>query len=207
MWKGNKNSPRRGIEPRPPAWQAGILTTILSRNCNDSFYFEVFFLKLCSLYWNMIISNTKELNQKTKTSTWALNVTSTVPFFLFIVSELITETIVKTYVFLLFISSSHHQKCVWEWACWSRLFDGAMTLTIMTLTVTTLGITKMHHSAFNDTDHGNTQYNNAVCWESYFYVTLSLFWWVPLSVIMLSVFMMTAIMLSFFKLSVFSCES
>ena len=28
----NKNmSPRRGIEPRSPAWQAGILTTILSR--------------------------------------------------------------------------------------------------------------------------------------------------------------------------------
>lgn len=24
-------TPRRGIEPRPPAWQAGILTTILSR--------------------------------------------------------------------------------------------------------------------------------------------------------------------------------
>ena len=27
----NKNSPRRGIEPRSPAWQAGILTTILTR--------------------------------------------------------------------------------------------------------------------------------------------------------------------------------
>ena len=26
-----KKSPRRGIEPRSPAWQAGILTTILSR--------------------------------------------------------------------------------------------------------------------------------------------------------------------------------
>ena len=26
-----KNPPRRGIEPRSPAWQAGILTTILSR--------------------------------------------------------------------------------------------------------------------------------------------------------------------------------
>ena len=26
-------SPRRGIEPRSPAWQAGILTTILSRTC------------------------------------------------------------------------------------------------------------------------------------------------------------------------------
>ena len=25
--------PRRGIEPRPPAWQAGILTTRLSRTC------------------------------------------------------------------------------------------------------------------------------------------------------------------------------
>ena len=28
--KGWKNTPRRGIEPRSPAWQAGILTTILS---------------------------------------------------------------------------------------------------------------------------------------------------------------------------------
>ena len=27
-----KESPRRGIEPRSPAWQAGILTTILPRN-------------------------------------------------------------------------------------------------------------------------------------------------------------------------------
>ena len=27
----NKTSPRRGIEPRSPAWQAGILTTILTR--------------------------------------------------------------------------------------------------------------------------------------------------------------------------------
>ena len=27
----NKNAPWRGIEPRSPAWQAGILTTILSR--------------------------------------------------------------------------------------------------------------------------------------------------------------------------------
>lgn len=26
-------SPRRGIEPRSPAWQAGILTTILTRSC------------------------------------------------------------------------------------------------------------------------------------------------------------------------------
>ena len=29
--KNKKNPPRRGIEPRSPAWQAGILTTILSR--------------------------------------------------------------------------------------------------------------------------------------------------------------------------------
>ncbi len=29
--KMRKMSPRRGIEPRSPAWQAGILTTILSR--------------------------------------------------------------------------------------------------------------------------------------------------------------------------------
>ena len=28
--KREKNTPRRGIEPRSPAWQAGILTTILS---------------------------------------------------------------------------------------------------------------------------------------------------------------------------------
>ena len=27
--------PRRGIEPRSPAWQAGILTTILTRNCTN----------------------------------------------------------------------------------------------------------------------------------------------------------------------------
>ena len=37
-WK-NKKSPRRGIEPRSPAWQAGILTTILSRI--DTYWFEI----------------------------------------------------------------------------------------------------------------------------------------------------------------------
>ena len=31
--KKSSRSPRRGIEPRSPAWQAGILTTILPRNC------------------------------------------------------------------------------------------------------------------------------------------------------------------------------
>ena len=31
MDRKRKNSPRRGIEPRSPAWQAGILTTILPR--------------------------------------------------------------------------------------------------------------------------------------------------------------------------------
>ena len=31
--KKDHSSPRRGIEPRSPAWQAGILTTILPRNC------------------------------------------------------------------------------------------------------------------------------------------------------------------------------
>ena len=30
-----QSSPRRGIEPRSPAWQAGILTTILPRTCWD----------------------------------------------------------------------------------------------------------------------------------------------------------------------------
>ena len=36
-WESNpssaKRAPRRGIEPRSPAWQAGILATILSRIC------------------------------------------------------------------------------------------------------------------------------------------------------------------------------
>ena len=47
-----KNSPRRGIEPRSPAWQAGILTTILPRtrwqhkDVNDIFnaHFYSFFI-------------------------------------------------------------------------------------------------------------------------------------------------------------------
>ena len=32
-----KSTPRRGIEPRSPAWQAGILTTILSWRCLQDF--------------------------------------------------------------------------------------------------------------------------------------------------------------------------
>ena len=40
---GRKKSPRRGIEPRSPAWQAGILTTILTRNAMYS-------LKLILIY-------------------------------------------------------------------------------------------------------------------------------------------------------------
>ena len=40
-WKfARKDSPCRGIEPRSPAWQAGILTTILTRmlnNCHSLF--------------------------------------------------------------------------------------------------------------------------------------------------------------------------
>lgn len=33
-WKKKCTPPRRGIEPRSPAWQAGILTTILPRSCS-----------------------------------------------------------------------------------------------------------------------------------------------------------------------------
>ena len=45
------HSPRRGIEPRSPAWQAGILTTILSRiTCTDlgSNIFQCVLISLCS---------------------------------------------------------------------------------------------------------------------------------------------------------------
>ena len=43
-------SPRRGIEPRPPAWQAGILTTRLSRtdSCRKSTAFEFFLTYVAS---------------------------------------------------------------------------------------------------------------------------------------------------------------
>ena len=39
-----KNPPRRGIEPRPPAWQAGILTTILSRIWLIHFLIALYYL-------------------------------------------------------------------------------------------------------------------------------------------------------------------
>jgi hypothetical protein len=68
----NKMAPRQGIEPRSLAWQAGILTTILSRNCYDfllkiifdilskknsalkiwSFWFHGNQNKLYTMYWN-----------------------------------------------------------------------------------------------------------------------------------------------------------
>ena len=58
-WEAKMCSPRRGIEPRSPAWQAGILTTILPRIgtlmqllftgkyliYNDSFQIKSYFIK------------------------------------------------------------------------------------------------------------------------------------------------------------------
>ena len=43
-----QSPPRREIEPRSPAWQAGILTTILPRTCWD--------LELCTVSWLVILS-------------------------------------------------------------------------------------------------------------------------------------------------------
>ena len=52
-----KTTPRRGIEPRSPAWQAGILATILSR-IDSTFY----------SYWRcrFQVTQTKRINRKIK---------------------------------------------------------------------------------------------------------------------------------------------
>ncbi len=44
------NSPRRGIEPRSSAWQAEILSTILTRNCAPLFVARKTIRRGCSTY-------------------------------------------------------------------------------------------------------------------------------------------------------------
>ena len=45
-----KKTPHRGIEPRSPAWQAGILTTILTRIMNNFFWFWNYVVLWISFY-------------------------------------------------------------------------------------------------------------------------------------------------------------
>ena len=74
LYFSRKKSPRRGIEPRSPAWQAGILTTILSRiRClgdsvwGNSFFLFSFFLFMWYTRLNVdIILNVFQWAVKTK---------------------------------------------------------------------------------------------------------------------------------------------
>ncbi len=65
--KNDKKSPRRGIEPRSPAWQAGILTTILTRirYLIDNFYsISIKGIDLPSSWcstWNIFLSSSTDI--------------------------------------------------------------------------------------------------------------------------------------------------
>ena len=67
---GRKKSPRRGIEPRSPAWQAGILTTILSRiRCLLLRIWEIhfpYFLLPCACKAKQHVYTTRFIQNKNK---------------------------------------------------------------------------------------------------------------------------------------------